>query len=79
MLFKGHKLAMYVILPQAPEKLDDLVKKVSPFIINRHIWLMQEVYVDVMLPKFKFDFTSKLVNNLREVYSSLHLIYTVYS
>ncbi|OXU25130.1 hypothetical protein TSAR_009543, partial [Trichomalopsis sarcophagae] len=65
--YAGRKLAMYAILPQAPGKLDELVKKVSPFVINRHVWLMQELYVDVMLPKFKFDFTSKLENNLREL------------
>ncbi|XP_008207605.3 uncharacterized protein LOC100118367 [Nasonia vitripennis] len=65
--YAGHKLAMYAILPQAPGKLDELLKKVSPFVINRHVWLMQELYVDVMLPKFKFDFTSKLENNLREL------------
>ena len=37
---------------------------------------MQEVGADVMIPKFKFDFTSHLENNLREVQYSYRPVKT---
>lgn len=64
---QGHKYAMFFVLPQKMGKLDEVVKKITPAIINRHMWLMQEVPADVIIPKFKFDFTSHLQDNLREV------------
>ncbi|KAJ8686512.1 hypothetical protein QAD02_022306 [Eretmocerus hayati] len=65
--YAGHKFSMFFVLPLNRGKLDEVVKKINPFIINKSMWLMQEVPADIIIPKFKFDFTSHLENNLREL------------
>ncbi|KAK2576905.1 hypothetical protein KPH14_005528 [Odynerus spinipes] len=65
--YDGHKFAMYLILPNSLNGIDHLVKEINPFILTRHVWLMQEMPVEVMIPKFKFDFTSHLEPFLREL------------
>lgn len=64
---QGHKFAMYFILPRTVGGIDELVKNINPFVLTRHVWLMQDLPVDVKIPKFKFDFTSHLESTLREV------------
>ncbi|XP_023244885.1 uncharacterized protein LOC106647876, partial [Copidosoma floridanum] len=65
--YAGHKYSMFVILPQQPGNLSDLVGKIQPDKMSEYEWLMQEIPVDVRLPKFKFDFTSHMEDALREL------------
>lgn len=65
--YVGHKFAMYFVLPRTRGGLDDLVKNINPFVLTRHIRLMQDLPVEVQIPKFKFDFTSHLETTLREL------------
>ncbi|XP_015597657.1 uncharacterized protein LOC107268913 [Cephus cinctus] len=65
--YLGHKYAMFLILPRTRDGIEHLVREINPFILTRHMWLMQDVPVDVTIPKFKFDFTSHLENILREL------------
>lgn len=65
--YSGHKFAMYLVLPRTSSGTDLLIRDINPFILTKHVWLMQELQVDVLLPKFKFDFTSYLEPVLREL------------
>lgn len=65
--YDGHKFAMYLILPNSLNGIDHLMKEINPFILTRHVWLMQELPVEVTIPKFKFDFTSHMEPFLREL------------
>ncbi|XP_043487510.1 uncharacterized protein LOC122514639 isoform X1 [Polistes fuscatus] len=65
--YDGHKFAMYLILPFNVNGINRLIKEISPFILARQAWLMQDMPVDVTIPKFKFDFTSHLESVLRKV------------
>lgn len=58
---------MYIVLPQSPGQLDFVLQKITTKLLVDKMSLMQNLPVDVMLPKFKFDFTSHLESNLREV------------
>lgn len=66
-LFQGHKFAMYFLLPRTLDGIEHLANKVNPFVLTRHVWLMQDLLVNVTIPKFKFDFSSHLEPVLREV------------
>jgi len=43
------------------------VNEINSFTLARDVWAMQELPIDVWIPKFKFEFTSHLENTLREV------------
>lgn len=76
---------MYIVLPYTLSGVDHIVSEINPFILARDIWAMQELPLDVWIPKFKFEFTSHLENALRQVIR-LHLsrkktsreIYSIY-
>ncbi|XP_011505093.1 PREDICTED: LOW QUALITY PROTEIN: uncharacterized protein LOC105367929 [Ceratosolen solmsi marchali] len=65
--YAGHKYAMYIILPRLPGQVDDVLQRITPSSVNSYAWIMQEVPVDILIPKFKFDFTSHLENTLRQL------------
>lgn len=65
--YDGHKFSMYVILPLTLTGADQLMKQIRPSILTRHVWLMQDLPVDVLLPKFKFEFSNHLETVLREL------------
>ncbi|XP_047350131.1 uncharacterized protein LOC124949306 [Vespa velutina] len=65
--YDGHKFAMYLVLPYTLNGVDHLLKEINPFILTRHVWLMQDMPIEVIIPKFKFDFTSHLEPSLREL------------
>lgn len=58
---------MYIILPNTVDGLDTLIKNINPFILTRHVSLLQKLPVQVTIPMFKFDFTSHLEPILRDV------------
>lgn len=65
--YESTKLSMYIILPYSVNGIDQLINEINPFILSRHLWLMQDLPVALWIPKFKFDFTSHLENTLREL------------
>ncbi|XP_011638346.1 uncharacterized protein LOC105428007 [Pogonomyrmex barbatus] len=65
--YDGFKFAMYFILPHTLTGVDHIINEINPFILARDMWAMQELPLDVWIPKFKFEFTSHLENTLREL------------
>lgn len=65
-IFQGSKFAMYIILPHM-STVDHIVNQINPFVLASDLWAMQELPLNVWIPKFKFEFTSHLENTLREV------------
>lgn len=58
---------MYIILPNSVNGLTDLVKKINPSILSESIKDMKTVLTKVVLPKFKFEYTSILGPILKKV------------
>lgn len=67
---------MYIVLPHTLTGVDHIVHEINPFILARDVWAMQELPLDIWIPKFKFEFTSHLENTLREVIYSYVPIYS---
>ncbi|KAL6427473.1 hypothetical protein ACFW04_008768 [Cataglyphis niger] len=65
--YDGSKFAMYIILPRMSIGVDHIVNQINPFTLASDMWTMQELPLDVWIPKFKFEFTSHLENILREL------------
>ncbi|XP_043283834.1 uncharacterized protein [Venturia canescens] len=65
--YVGRKLSMYFVLPKTVDGLDNLIENINPFVLKRHVGLMQELPVEIRIPKFKFDYTSNLVQTLRDM------------
>lgn len=65
--YEGQKFAMYLILPFTVNGADLLLNQINPFILTRHVWLMQDLPVAVSIPKFKFEFSCHLETTLREL------------
>lgn len=61
------QFAIYLLLPRIINGIDELIDKINPFVLTRYMWLMQDLSVDVLIPKFKFDFSSHLESILREL------------
>lgn len=58
---------MYVILPNKVDGLNEMVGKVDSSTLHRSQWLMDELEVRVVLPKFKFDNEINLNEVLKDV------------
>lgn len=72
--YKGQKFSMYIILPNRADGFDDLVRHLDSSLLHNAKWLMDETEVHVVLPKFKFDYSSNLNEvlkglGIREVFS----------
>jgi len=65
--YKGRKYAMFIILPNRVEGLNELLQKVDSSTLQRVQWLMDETEVRVLLPKFKFDNEVHLNEVLKEL------------
>ncbi|XP_012528497.1 uncharacterized protein LOC105832254 [Monomorium pharaonis] len=65
--YDGSKFAMYIVLPHTLTGVDHIVNEINPFTLARDVWAMQELPLNVWIPKFKFEFTSHLENTLREL------------
>lgn len=66
-IFQGSKFAMYIVLPHTLTGVNHIVNQINPFTLASDMWNMQEMPLDVWIPKFKFEFTSHLEHTLREV------------
>lgn len=47
--------------------VNHIVNQINTFTLASDMWNMQELPLDVWIPKFKFEFTSHLEQTLREV------------
>ncbi|KAM0725674.1 Serine protease inhibitor 2 [Formica fusca] len=65
--YDGSKFAMYIVLPRMLTGVDHIINQINPFTLASDMWTMQELPLDVYIPKFKFEFTSHLENILREL------------
>ncbi|XP_069680025.1 serine protease inhibitor 2-like isoform X2 [Periplaneta americana] len=63
--YMGEKYSMFIVLPKQPDGLGKLLKTVSPAILRNQFFHMQKLPVDVLLPRFRFDFTIKLEDALQ--------------
>ncbi|XP_044741554.1 uncharacterized protein LOC123302606 [Chrysoperla carnea] len=58
--YQGHKFAMYMFLPNSKNGLPDLLKRLTPNLFHKQLWLMDEVKVKVVIPKLKYESTAQL-------------------
>lgn len=65
--YDGHKFAMYLLLPRLKDGVDKIIKNINQFILTRDLWQMQDLPVDVIIPKFKFEYTNHFESILREL------------
>ncbi|KAF3424849.1 hypothetical protein E2986_00965 [Frieseomelitta varia] len=65
--YNGNKFALYLLLPQTLNGIEHLINEVNPFVLTRCVWQMQDLPVDVSIPKFKFEFSSHLEPILRKL------------
>ncbi|CAL1688366.1 unnamed protein product [Lasius platythorax] len=65
--YDGSKFAMYIVLPHTLTGVNHIVNQINPFTLASDMWNMQEMPLDVWIPKFKFEFTSHLEHTLREL------------
>ncbi|GLV37693.1 Serpin 27A [Carabus blaptoides fortunei] len=65
--YKGTHMSMFILLPNSKAGLSRLINDISPQVLKRHLWLMDQHYVHVHLPKFAFEFNSKLGRILQKL------------
>ncbi|XP_076279491.1 uncharacterized protein LOC143208714 isoform X2 [Lasioglossum baleicum] len=65
--YDGHKFAMYLLLPYSKDGIDKITNNINQFVLTRHMWHMQDLPVDVIIPKFKFEDTNHLESVLRKL------------
>lgn len=65
--YNGHRYAMYLLLPRTKDGIDRISNNVNQFVLSRQMWNMQDLPVDVIIPKFKFEHTSHLESVLRQI------------
>jgi len=75
--YKGGKFAMTLILPNRVGGLDEMIAKWDSSSLNRIQWLMDEVEVRVLLPKFAFDTEAHLKDHLTEL--GIESIFTLHA
>lgn len=63
--YDGLKFAMYLLLPRTKDGIDKITNNINQFVLTRHMWHMQDLPVDVIIPKFKFECTNHLESILR--------------
>ncbi|XP_017772391.1 PREDICTED: uncharacterized protein LOC108559574 [Nicrophorus vespilloides] len=65
--YKGLKFSMIIMLPNAKAGLEDLIKQLTITKLKNHIGLMDKTKVDLILPKFKFDFQTSMTDVLKSL------------
>lgn len=58
---------MYIMVPNKINGLQSLIQKINPFNLRQYLPNMYEMTLELTLPKFEFDYTSRLGPILREV------------
>lgn len=65
--YKGKKFSMLVVLPNSKEGLGEFIRQMDGTTIHRAEWLMDEDEIRLVLPKFKFEYSSNLNSILKEL------------
>ncbi|XP_033314153.1 uncharacterized protein LOC117213042 [Bombus bifarius] len=67
--YDGRKFALYLLLPRnrTLDGIEHLINEVTPFVLTRYVWQMQNLPIAVSIPKFKYQFSSHMEPVLREV------------
>jgi serine protease inhibitor len=58
--YRGRKFSMILVLPKHQNGIDTLIDQLDSTNFQRVLWYMDPVEVNILLPKFKFDYTSHL-------------------
>lgn len=65
-------MSMFILLPNSKAGISRLINDINPHVLKRHLWLMDQHYVHVHLPKFAFEFNSKLGRILQKVHNIIN-------
>lgn len=58
---------MFFMLPHQNQTVDDVLGRITPQVLHQALWYMDELDVNVTIPKFKFDFSVQLSESLQKV------------
>jgi serine protease inhibitor len=72
---QGNKYSMFIVLPNKRDGLNKLLTTVTPALLRNQLFHMTKAQVNVMLPRFSFEFTGQLGEALQEVSSRLRVIH----
>lgn len=64
--YKGKKYALFMVLPNSKGGLPDLLHKLNLQTLKKNLYFLDEVPVDVILPKLDFEFKIKMNKILEE-------------
>ncbi|XP_039431804.1 serine protease inhibitor 2-like [Culex pipiens pallens] len=67
MPYQGGKFAMFFMLPHQNQTVDDVLSRITPQVLHQALWYMDELDVNVTIPKFKFDFSVQLSESLQKI------------
>nr|ATU82456.1 venom serpin 5 [Lethocerus distinctifemur] len=65
--YSGDKFAMYLVLPEKKNGLEDVIRSITPEKLRQAKQSMESFSVNVRLPKFNFEFTASLMQTLMEM------------
>ncbi|XP_065165118.1 uncharacterized protein [Atheta coriaria] len=65
--FKGKKFSMIIILPNAKAGLNYLLERINVIKLQQEVNYMDKRNVDLVLPKFKFDFKARMSDTLKKM------------
>ncbi|KAF5296887.1 hypothetical protein FQR65_LT10153 [Abscondita terminalis] len=64
--YKGKKIGFFIVLPNTKGGLPDLMKKANLPTMMRQLYILDNRKVDVIIPKFKFDFSASYTKILQD-------------
>ncbi|KAJ8961974.1 hypothetical protein NQ314_005754 [Rhamnusium bicolor] len=64
--YKGGRYSMIIVLPNSKGGLPSLLRKINVYSLKNLLYLMDKRTVKITLPKFKFDFQSRLKSTLQK-------------
>lgn len=65
--YVGRKFSMLLVLPDSIDGIDEFLRNMDATTLRKAEWLMDELEVKVVLPKFKFEYLSHMNDVLKEV------------
>jgi len=65
--YTGNKYSMFIVLPNKRDGLNKLLTTVTPALLRNQLFHMTKAQVNVMLPRFSFEFTGQLGEALQEL------------
>lgn len=71
--YAGKNYAMYILLPNDRNNIDDLIQNIDSKTLHAEAWYMDDYEVDVKLPKFKVNYPVSLKPYFQQVSFSISL------